>query len=321
MTDASSTRRLIDPELLPLLETLPPFAMSAEALPAIRESLAEMILGRGVPPITPVKRVVDAPHGSIALFWYDPMPTAKDRPVLLHIHGGGMVMGSARHLPDGLSTLAARLGVVVASVEYRLAPETPFPGPQEDCYAALLWLAGKAAELGIDPKRIAIIGESAGGGLAAAVAQMARDRNGPELAAQILAYPMIDHRVGGEADPWRNRYTGEFIWTRENNQFGWEALRGSYGMNDDRKGWFSPSLAVDLTGLPPTWIGVGSLDLFIDENLDYARRLIDAGVPLELHVYPGAVHGFDLLGASRIASDFLCDMLSGTGRMLNCKKE
>lgn len=321
MNDTPSTRQLIDPELLPLLEVLPPLAMSAEALPGIRNSFRGATLARGAPSIAPVEKTVEGPDGPIPLFWYDPTPTAKDRPVLLHIHGGGMVIGSARQSPEGPSTLAARLGIAVASVEYRLAPEAPFPGPQEDCYAALVWLAGRAAELGIDPKRIAVIGPSAGGGLAAAVAQMARDRNGPALAAQILVYPMIDHRVGGEADPWRNRHTGEFIWTRESNQFGWESLRGGYEVDDDRRGWFSPSLAVDLAGLPPTWIGVGSLDLYLDENLDYARRLIDAGVPVELHVYPGAVHGFDLLGASRVGNDFLRDMLSGTARMLGCKDE
>jgi acetyl esterase/lipase len=277
-------------------------------------------LGRGTPPIKPVEKVVEGPDGPIELFWYDPTPAAKDRPALLHIHGGGMVIGSARHAQEGPSTLAARLGIAVASVEYRLAPETPFPGPQEDCYAALVWLADSAVELGIDLQRIGIIGESAGGGLAAGVAQMARDRNGPALAAQILVYPMIDHRVGGEADPWRNRHTGEFIWTRESNQFGWESLRGGYAVNDDRRGWFSPSLAMDLARLPPAWIGVGSLDLFLDENLDYARRLIDAGVSVELHVYPGAVHGFDLLGASRVGGDFMRDMLSATARMLGCKE-
>lgn len=174
MTDTPSTRRLIDPELLPLLEVLPSFAMSAEALPAIRASLTDTNLGRGAPPITPVEKVVDGPNGPITLFWYDPTPAAKDRPVLLHIHGGGMVIGSARQSQEGPSTLAAHLGVAVASIEYRLAPETPFPGPDEDCYASLVWLAERAAELGIDPERIAVIGESAGGGLAAAVAQMAR---------------------------------------------------------------------------------------------------------------------------------------------------
>lgn len=320
MDDTPSTRQLIDPELLPLLDAMPSFAVSAETLPAIRRGLGEMSVPQGATPIAPVEKIVEGSAGPIPLFWYDPAPDETNRPVLLHIHGGGMVLGSARQRPEGPSTLAARLGIPVASVEYRLAPETPFPGPQEDCYAALVWLAGRAAELGIDPKRVGVIGESAGGGLAAAVAQMARDRNGPALAAQILVYPMIDHRVGGVSDPWRNRHTGEFVWTRESNQFGWESLRGEYGVDDDRRGWFSPNRAVDLAGLAPTWIGVGSLDLFLDEDLDYARRLIDAGVPVELHVYPGAVHGFDTFGSSRVGSDFLRDMLNGAARMLGLQR-
>lgn len=316
MTAAPSTRHLIDPELLPVLEMLPAFEFSAETLPAIRGGAGGRMVAPIELPVAPVEKVIEGPDGPIEVFWYDPSPGAKDRPALLHIHGGGMVIGSARLMQQGPSALAASLDVPVASVEYRLAPDTPFPGPQEDCYAALVWLAKTAAELGVDPDRIGITGESAGGGLAASVAQMARDRAGPKLVAQILTYPMLDHRVGGERDPWRNRHTGEFIWTRSSNQFGWESLRGDYSADDARKGWFSPSLAEDLAGLPPTWIGVGNLDLFFDENLDYARRLVDAGVPVELHAYPGAFHGFNMLAGSRVVQDFGRDMLSGAARLL-----
>ncbi|MEO6093705.1 MAG: alpha/beta hydrolase [Novosphingobium sp.] len=318
MNDSSGTRHLIDPELLPALEMLPAFEFNHETLPAIREGLSGAVIPFD-PPIAPVEKVIEGPDGAVSVFWFDPEPSAKDRPALLHIHGGGMVIGSARLMPHGPSTLAASIGLPVASVEYRLAPETPFPGPQEDCYAALAWMARDAAELGIDPSRIGVTGESAGGLLAAAVAQMARDRGGPKLAAQILVYPMLDHRVGGDADPWRNRHTGEFVWTRKSNQFGWESLRGDYLPNDARKGWFSPSLADDVAGLPPTWIGVGNLDLFFDEDLDYARRLVDAGVPVELHAYPGAFHGFDMLGGAGVTKAFARDRRSGTARLLGVK--
>lgn len=316
MTHELRTRHLIDPELLPVLEMLPAFDFATETLPAIRESINNMAETPGDLPIAPVEKVIEGPDGPLEVLWYDPSPGAKDRPALLHIHGGGMVIGSARQMQTGPSALAASIGVPVASVEYRLAPETPFPGPQEDCYAALLWLANSDAELGIDPRRIGVTGESAGGGLAAAVAQMARDRSGPKLAAQILIYPMLDHRVGGEADPWCNRHTGEFIWTRKGNQFGWDSLRGGYLADDARKGWFSPSLADDLADLPPAWIGVGNLDLFFDENLDYARRLVDAGVPVKLHAYPGAFHGFNMMGDARVAREFARDMLNGIVQML-----
>lgn len=320
MNHGSPTRHLIDPELLPVLEMLPAFEFNAQTLPAIREGMGSLA-APVAPPIAPVVKSIDGPDGPIEVFWYDPSPgeqgpEKQGRPALLHIHGGGMVIGSARQMPHGPSNLAASIGVPVASVEYRLAPETPFPGPQEDCYAALLWLAANSAELGIDPQRIGVTGESAGGGLAAAVAQMARDRSGPKLAAQILIYPMLDHRVGGNSDPWRNRHTGEFVWTRDSNQFGWASLRGDYDAGDASKGWFSPSLADDLAGLPPAWIGVGNLDLFFDEDLDYARRLVDAGVPVELHAYPGAFHGFDMMSGSRVAKDFARDMVAGTARLL-----
>jgi acetyl esterase/lipase len=134
----------------------------------------------------------------------------------------------------------------VVSVDYRFAPETPIPGPQEANYAALLWLAGHAHELGVDPARIVIMGESAGGGLAASLAQMARDGGGPKPAGQVLIYPMLDWRTGGADCPYRNRHTGEWLWTREKNRFGWECLRGEYAPTDERKGWFSPALAEDL---------------------------------------------------------------------------
>jgi acetyl esterase/lipase len=316
MTDPLDTRHLVDPELIPVLGMLPAHQFNAQTLQAVRQGLGGEMPERPEPPITPVQQVIEGPDGSLDVLWFDSVPGETGRPALLHIHGGGMIIGSAAQMLQGPSMLAASLGVPVASVDYRLAPETPFPGPQEDCFAALAWMADSAAELGIDAQRIAVTGESAGGGLAAAVAQMARDRAGPSVAAQILVYPMLDHRVGGEADPWRNRHTGEFVWTRGSNQFGWESLRGDYRPEDARKGWFSPALADDLAGLPPAWIGVGNLDLFFDEDLDYARRLVDAGVPAELHVYPGAFHGFDMLGDTRAAKALARDRLSGTRRLL-----
>ncbi len=317
MTEPGRTLHLVDPETLPLFDVLgrgAPF--TRETLPAIREASAAQYAAIGRPVIEPVIERVASSGGEIDVLWYDPAPGAKDRPALLHIHGGGMILGSARAMMAGPAGMAAALGIPVASVDYRLAPETPFPGPQEDCLAGLRWLADNADRLGVDATRIGVIGESAGGGLAAATAQMARDTGGPALAAQILVYPMIDHRTGGDACPYGNRTTGEFIWTRAYNQFGWEALRGDYAVDDARKGWFSPSLADDLAGLPPTWIGTGSLDLFFDENLDYARRLVDAGVPVELHSYPGGIHAFNIVADAGIAKAFSRDMLGAIARML-----
>ena len=311
-----STLHLVDPTLLPLLELMPGTGFTAENLPAIREQSEQRFAFLGEPAIQAEVKVIQGPDGPLEIYWYDPAPGQTGRAALLHIHGGGMVIGSARSMRHGPAGMAAALGIPVASVEYRLAPEHPFPAPQEDCLAGLKWLAENAAELGVDAARIGIIGESAGGGLAAATALMARDQGGPALAAQFLTFPMLDHRTGSEDCPYANPATGEFVWTRQSNRFGWSALQGGYAPTDHRKGWFSPSLADDLAGLPPTWIGTGSLDLFLDENLDYARRLVGAGVPVELHSYPGAIHAFQAIADSHLAQSFNRDLLSAVARWL-----
>ena len=311
------TRHLVDPEILPVLEAIPFREFDRATLPLAREESAANFKLFGEPPLAAKRLAAQRAHSSeLELYLYDPTPGAIDRAALYHIHGGGMILGQAKDMGFGPSGMAAALGIPVLSVEYRLAPETPFPGPQQDCLGGLAWLAANAAGLGIDPARIAVIGESAGGGLAAATALMARDTAGPRLAAQVLVYPMLDHRTGSEACRWNNRATGEFVWTRSANRFGWEALRGDYAADDARKGWFSPALAEDLTGLPPTLLLTGSLDLFFDEDLDYARRLVDAGVPVELHSYPGAIHAFNIVAEAAISQAFTRDMLGGIARLL-----
>lgn len=311
-----STRHLIDPEILPLLDVMPGFTFSNEDLPRIRAQAEQRFAFLGDPPLAPQVHTIPGSDGPLDVYLYDPAPGTMNRAALLHVHGGGMVIGSARSMQHGPSGMAAALGIPVVSVDYRLAPEHPFPAPQEDCFAALTWLAGQAVDLGVDPARIGIIGESAGGGLAAATALMARDRDGPALAAQFLTYPMLDHRTGSDECPYRNPVTGEFVWNRDANRYGWEALRGDYAINDDRIGWFSPTRAQSLANLPPTWIGTGSLDLFLDENLDYAQRLIAAGVPVELHSYPGAIHAFNVVAESALAKTFARDLLGAVVRML-----
>ncbi|MGB7654489.1 MAG: alpha/beta hydrolase fold domain-containing protein, partial [Novosphingobium sp.] len=199
------TRHLIDPELLPLLEMMPTAQFNAETLPLIRQMSEARFDFLGEPELKGEVKTIAGPGGPLDIYWFDPAPGSTNRGALLHIHGGGMVIGSARssqHIP---SAMAAKLGLPVASVDYRLAPEHPFPAPQEDCLAALASLAANAADLGIDPARIGIIGESAGGGLAAATALMARDTGGPALAAQFLIYPMLDHRTGGPECPYDNK--------------------------------------------------------------------------------------------------------------------
>ncbi len=310
------TRHLVDPEVWPIVELLPFLEFDSETLAAARAGSASLADLAEIPLAAETRTATRADGSKIDLYCFDPSPGATGRAALFHIHGGGMILGSAKDMQAGPSAMAAALGIPVISVEYRLAPETPFPGPQQDCLDGLTWVAENAGELGIDPARIAIIGESAGGGLAAATALMARDTAGPKLAAQVLVYPMLDHRTGGEACRWNNRSTGEWVWNRSANRFGWEALRGDYAADDARKGWFSPALADDLAGLPPTLILTGSLDLFFDEDLDYARRLVDAGVPTELHSYPGAIHAFNMMAEAAISQAFGRDLMSGVARLL-----
>jgi acetyl esterase/lipase len=225
------------------------------------------------------------------------------------------VLGSADQDEGTVKEIVSAVGCAAVSVDYRLAPETPHPGPVEDCYAALMWLHAHAAELGVDPDRIAIGGASAGGGLAAALALLARDRGEVALAFQLLIYPMLDDRTVTHSDP--HPLTGEFIWTPDANRFGWFSLLGQEPGGADVSPYAAAARAEDLAGLPPTYISVGALDLFLEEDMEYARRLIRAGVPTELHVYPGAYHGFNMTPNARIVQSFTRDVTSALRRALN----
>ncbi len=219
-------------------------------------------------------RPANLPAGSPALYW---------------IHGGGMVLGSVDNDDPTCAARAADLGCLVASVEYRLAPEHPFPAPMKDCYAGLSWLAGNAAELGIIAERIVVGGASAGGGLAAGLALMARDLSGPAISYQFLVYPMLDHR---NSTPSSQSIVDSRVWNRDANRAGWDAYLGPSSRGDgDVSAWASPAIAADLSGLPPVYINVGQFDIFLDEDVAYAQALMRAGVAAELHVYPGAFHG------------------------------
>tara|TARA_B110000438_G_C15733086_1_gene615065 strand:- start:247 stop:1257 length:1011 start_codon:yes stop_codon:yes gene_type:complete len=216
---------------------------------------------------------------------YKPQSLPPEAPGLLWIHGGGMVLGSVDMDDADCASVADQHQCVVVSVDYRLAPESPFPAPLHDCYAALKWFAENANGLGASSKRIAIGGASAGGGLAAGTALMARENGGPNLIFQLLVYPMLDHR---NETPSSFGVTDTRVWNRDANLAGWAAyLNGAQPVSP----YASPSIADDLSGLPPAYICVGTLDIFIDEDIEYAQRLSQAGVPVELHVYPGAFHG------------------------------
>lgn len=236
-------------------------------------------------------------------------------PALFWIHGGGYVMGDIEQDDRLMKQFVKRIDCVAVSVDYRLAPEHPFPTPVEDCYAGLKWLFAHADEFEVEPSRIAIGGPSGGGGLTAGLALMARDRKEVEVAFQLLIYPMIDDR---NATPASYAITDPRVWNRESNRLGWKAYLGRDGGGSDVSPYAAAARATDLTNLPRAYISVGTLDLFVDENIEYAQRLIQAGVPTELHVYPGAFHGFDLFAPSaKVSKQFKADRDNALRRALH----
>lgn len=213
-------------------------------------------------------------------------------PGILHIHGGGYTASNALGSLPSMQELATQLDVPIVSVDYRLAPETTWQGSLEDNYSALLWMVANARDVGVDPARIAVTGESAGGGHAALLSLAVRDRGEVSLCYQALVYPMIDDRAGTSRP--LPEHIGYFGWNAEANRFGWESFLGMPPGGEDVPAAAVPSRREDLAGLPPAWIGVGALDLFVGEDIAFAWALNAAGVPAELLVVPGAFHGFDL---------------------------
>jgi acetyl esterase/lipase len=313
----------VDPELRGLLGAFPTLELSLDALPQTRRDGAElwrnMQAAAGPPPdrgVRVAERSVPGPPGAppVRVLTYHPTRANTPLPAYLHIHGGGYVLGSADIADTANRELAAALGCFIVSVDYRLAPETRAPGSVEDCYAALKWLHGAAKELNVDAARIAIGGESAGGGLAAALALLARDRAQIPICFQNLIYPMLDDRTASLVKT--NPFTGRHIWTPESNRFGWSSLLGGAPGAVGISPYAAAARAIDLRALPPALITVGQLDLFLEEDIDYATRLMQAGVPTELHVYPGAYHAFDLASEAQVAQAMIRDRLNALRRAL-----
>lgn len=242
------------------------------------------------PGVTTRHRTVTSPEGAtVDVVVYDGGPRSTPTGVLLWIHGGGHLVGDPGLDHAWCSRVVTEVGVPVVSVDYRLAPEDPYPADLDDCWAALRWLQTHTDELGVDPARIAVGGGSAGGGLAAALVQRAHDAGHP-VAFQLLEYPMLDDRTALVGD---HAGRGRFVWTPRMNRRAWTAYLGRPAGAEDVLPGAAPARRVDLAGLPPAWIGVGDQDLFHDEDLAYARRLRTAGVPCELHVEPAMYHGAD----------------------------
>lgn len=241
-----------------------------------------------------------ADGATIPLRWYARKDASGESgPAALYLHGGGMIAGRAGMFDGYVSRYVSASGTPILSVGYRLAPEHPHPAPVEDAYAALVWLHEHAADLGVDSARIGVFGDSAGGGLAAAVSILARDRKGrPAIAKQILVMPMLDDRTL-TLDPQLAPFV---LWSWDDNRTGWQALLGNAAGGPDTPAYAAPARVADPAGLPPAYIEVGQLDIFRDEDLTYALRLGQAGVPVEFHLHPGVPHEFDFIAFNTAAA-------------------
>jgi acetyl esterase/lipase len=311
-------RPLVDPELAALLDQVPTVKLTEEIVKQVRAmgQTQTLLTLPTFPDIEVTECFVPGPEGApkVRVLLYLPITVEGSRPTLLWIHGGGYILGSPEQEDLLVKNIVSAIGCVAVSVDYRLAPETRHPGPVEDCYAALKWLHAHVSNLRVDPTRIAIAGSSAGGGLAAALGLLARDRGEIPLAFQLLIAPMLDDRTCTLAEP--HPHTGEFIWTREANRFGWTSLLGQEPGVPDVSPYAAAARAEHLEGLPPTFINVGALDLFLEEDLEYARRLTRAGVPTEFHLYPGAYHGFRMVADAQVTQTAARDQLAALKRAL-----
>ncbi|MQC18472.1 MAG: alpha/beta hydrolase [Chloroflexi bacterium] len=297
MTTEITIEDHLDAEHLAVFERIPPRRLDPDDIPgtvaairaagAARQAAATITLPPGVTIEDHAAPGLDgAPDVPVRL--YRPRSAATPTPAFYWIHGGGMVGGTVASTDGYCAWIADELGMLVASVDYRLAPEDPYPAPIEDCHAGLRWLIASAPELGIDLARVAIGGGSAGAGLAAGLALLVRDRGEIALCYQHLVYPMIDDRNETASS---HAILDSRVWNRACNHVGWNAYLGGRAGTDSVEAYAAAARATDLAGLPPTYICVGTLDLFLDEDITYARHLLAAGVPTELHVYPGAFHG------------------------------
>jgi acetyl esterase/lipase len=298
------TKRNYDPAfeaVIPMLPVESDFT-TTEKIQAIRAARGELFSSavEDRDDVTLEDRQVPGPVGApeVPIRIYRPRAESSSlRGAVFEIHGGGFLMGSIEMMDAWCQTIAGELGVVVVSVEYRLAPEDPFPAGVEDCYAALCWMADHADELQIDPARIAISGQSAGGGLAAGTVLMARDRGGPALCFQVLEIPELDDRL---ETPSMRQFTDTPLWNRPNAVWSWKHYLGP-----DHEGevspYAAPARATDLAGLPPAYISTMEFDPLRDEGIVYAMRLLEAGVSVELHSFPGTFHGSALVADADVS--------------------
>ena len=296
--DGIPNRPPFDPELetmLGVISQMVPPTLTAEMVPMMRSASVP-----GMPTRDEILDTADLQSRDVTIPGYEgaeivvSIVEAKGRtghgPGIFHTHGGGMIFGDRFTGVEGFAEWLHRYNAVMVTVEYRLAPEFPDPYPVEDCYAGLVWTAAHAEELGIEHERLLIAGGSAGGGLAAGVALLARDRRGPHLIGQMLMYPMLDDR---DTTVSTHQIQGVGVWDRASNLLGWNALLGERRGTDGVSIYAAPARATDLSGLPPAFIDCGSAEVFRDEDVAYASAIWAAGGRAELHVWPGGFHAFE----------------------------
>lgn len=281
----------LDPDIAAVLAQLPDLSLTRETLPSLRQFFAAAPPSRRETSAS-VEELFVPGSPPVRVLAYRPAEAKVPMRAVVHLHGGGCVMGSPEMADPINRRLADELGCAIFSVDYRLAPEHPFPAAHDDCFLVLNWLRANADALSIDSSRIGAKGESAGGGLAVALAARARDEGGG-LAFLHLESPMLDDRTClRECGP----HVGKFVWTAASNRFAWKAFLGVDPGSEEIPDYAAAGRIADLGGLPPTYLAVGALDLFLGENLDFVARLARAGVAVEAHIYPGACHGFQTLG-------------------------
>lgn len=312
-------RTRMDDEHLAVFDMLPEGLLDLSDIPTARAGLDALAEAMPVPELPDTVTLEDHTVAGfdgheVMVRTYVPDARHDSSPALYWVHGGGMVLGEVAMDDDKCADIAQELNMVVASVDYRLAPEHPYPAPMEDCYSGLTWFFAQAEAMGLDPSRIAIGGGSAGGGLAAGLALLARDRGEVAPCFQLLTFPMLDDR---NITPSSYAIEDTRVWNRDANLAGWNAYLSGGAGGPDVPIYAAPARATDLAGLPPAIITVGDLDMFVDEDIAYAQALLHAGVPTELHVYPGAFHGSSVfVPDSDTSQRWKRDELAALGRAL-----
>lgn len=285
----------VHPELREVFAVMPGMPITQESIEGIRAGIAQQISqlrSSSSPNVETTEKFVPGTEGNpeVRVLIHRPKAQTDVLPGIYYIHGGGYILGTAEMFSSGCEHYAEQFNCVVVNVDYRLAPEHPYPAPIEDCYSGLKWFAENATELNVDPERIVVVGASAGGGLTAALSLLARDRKGPKIAAQFPLYPMIDDRCN---TPSNEEITDERVWNGIGNRAAWDMYLGDFKDADDVPIYAAPARAEDYSDLPPTFTCIGDLDPFRDETITYVQRLRQCGVPVEFHLYPGGFHGFE----------------------------